>query len=220
MEARGDWLAKCLGNSVASPLEPADVEAVLAVATAEEVEAGGVLFGRDEPNEDAFILERGTVALSRPAGERSPLLQIVHRGEVFGDVALFLGRPAPVDAVALEDSTVLRIAGPDLVRLVTTRPRIALRWMVSMAQRLADSQDRMEELLAGPLEVRLAALLGHASGPDGTVPVSQETLARLLGVRRPSVARSLAGLERQGLVEKAYRRVRIVDADRLAALVR
>ena len=69
-------------------------------------------------------------------------------GVVFGDVGLFLGRPAPVDAVVLEDAQLLRLGGPDLVRLVSSRPRVALRWMVSMATRLADTQDRLEEFAA------------------------------------------------------------------------
>jgi CRP-like cAMP-binding protein len=218
--SHGPWLAQCLGNSPASPLDHADLAALLHVASAKVALANDVLFMRDEPVGDVFILEKGKVALTRPTVGRTPLLQILHPGDVFGDVGLFLGRPAAVTAVVLEDAEFLCLSGPDLVRLVSTRPRIAVRWMVSMAARLADTQDRLEELLAGPLDIRLASLLSHAVDDDGLVVTSQETLAQLLGSRRPSIARSLANLEKQGLIERHYRQIRVIDVGRLVALTR
>jgi DNA-binding GntR family transcriptional regulator len=47
------------------------------------------------------------------------------------------------------------------------------------------------------------------------VNVSQQTLARLLGARRTSVNQSLRRLEQDGLIETGYRRVAVVDAERL-----
>ncbi|MGI9605040.1 MAG: Crp/Fnr family transcriptional regulator [Acidimicrobiales bacterium] len=212
------WLAHCLASSSSTPLSTTDAELLLCAMQVIEVAAGAELMSRYEPSDRVFVLERGRVALSRPNSDRSRMLQIHHPGDTFGDVGLFLNRPIPVDAVALEDAELLVIDGKALLDLIGTRPGIAMRWMVSLAQRVADAQDRLEDLLAGPLDYQLASLLIHAAGPDGVVSTSQETLAHLLGARRPSVARSLANLERQGLVEKHYRQVRIVDLDRLAAL--
>lgn len=216
--ARAAWLARCLGNAAHSPLGEEDLEEILAVATMERFAAGEVVFSRDDPSDQVFILERGKVALTRPHAERTPMLQILHPGDIFGDLAVLLGQRAPVDAVVLEDAELLTIPGDKLLWLVATRPRISLRWMVSIAGRLAAAQDRLEELLSGPLDYQLAALLRHAKDDEGVVRVSQETLAQLLGARRPSVARSLANLEKQGLIEKQYRQIRIVDDERLAAL--
>jgi CRP-like cAMP-binding protein len=214
------WLAKCLGNSTASPLGEDDLEALLAVSRVKRATADELLFTRADPIQDVYILEKGKVALTRTNSDRIPILQILHAGDVFGDVGLFLGRAAPVDAIVLEDALVLCIPGPELVRLLSTRPRIAMRWMVSMAARLAESQNRLEQLLAGPLDHQLASLLTHAASSEGTVAASQEMLARLLGTRRPSIARSLASLEKRGLVERHYREIRIIDADRLVAMTR
>lgn len=220
MDARSHsaWLAQCLGNSPASPLGEDDIAAILRVAIFQSAPGDTVLVGRDEAIGDVFILERGTVALTRSSGRRASLLQILHPGDVFGDVGLFLGRRSPVEALVIEDAELLRLPGPELVRLVSTRPRIAVRWMVSMAARLADTQDRLDELLAGPLDLQLAALLGHAADADGTVTASQEILARLLGARRTSVTRSLANLERRGLIQKHYGRVDVLDRARLEAM--
>ncbi len=215
---RAAWLARCLGSSPASPLTAEDVDAVLAVATHRTVGPGDVLFGRHDAVEHVFILERGTVALARPRTDRTHLLQILRAGDVFGDVGLFLGRTAPVEAMALDEAEVLCLPGPELLRLVTTHPRLAVRWMVSMAARLADTQDRLEELLAGPLDHQLAVLIGHSTDEHGRVLATQEMLARLLGARRPSVARSLANLEKQGLIRRHYGRIEVLDPAGLVAL--
>ncbi len=222
---RSAWVARCLGNSPASPLGEDDIDALLDVAAIETVPVNTVLFGRGDDVGDVYILERGNVALSRPsldgtgqAGTEASVLQVLHPGDVFGDIALFLGRRTAEEALVIADAEVFRISGQDLVRLVSTRPRLAVRWMVSMAARLADSQDRLEQLLAGPLDLQLATLLSHAVDADGTVAVSQELLARLLGVRRTSVTRSLANLQRQGLIEKRYGRIDVLDRERLHAV--
>ncbi|MGI9597953.1 MAG: Crp/Fnr family transcriptional regulator [Acidimicrobiales bacterium] len=218
--ARASWLAQCLGNSAHSPLGPEDLAEILSVAEVESAEAGSVIFGRNDESTKVFILETGRVALTRPSSERTPMLQILNPGDIFGDLAVLLGRLSPVDAVVLEDAQFLTIDGDELLWLVSTRPRIAIRWMVSIAARLAAAQDRLEELLAGPLDYQLASLLRHAGDKDGIIRVSQEMLAQLLGARRPSIARSLANLERQGLIEKQYRWIKIVDDTRLEALLR
>ena len=215
--ARASWLAQCLGNSSHSPLGQEDLDELLRAAETDRAPAGAVVLDRDDAG-TVFVLETGKVALTRPGAGRSPMLQILHPGDIFGDLGVLLGRPAPVDAVVLDDAEFLTIDGDRLLWLVSTRPRIALRWMVSVAGRLDAAQDRLEELLAGPLDFQLATLLRHTADADGVLNLSQETLGKLLGVRRPSIARSLGNLERQGLIERHYRQVRIVDPDRLAAL--
>lgn len=218
-KTRAGWLAQCLGNSAHSPLGQEDLDDLLAASDTDEAPTGTVIFSRNDPIDQVFILETGKVALTRPGLDRAPLLQILHPGDIFGDLPVLLGKRAPVDAVVLEDAQFLTMQGDRLLWLVSTRPRIALRWMVSIAGRLADAQDRLEELLAGPLDFQLATLLLHAVDEhDDKVRLSQETLAQLLGAARPSVARSLANLEKQGLVEKQYREIRITNRSGLEAL--
>ena len=217
-KTRAGWLAQCLGNASHSPLGDEDLQALLDVSSVDAAPAGSVIFNREDPSGQIFIVEKGKVALTRSNSERAPMLLILHPGDIFGDLGVLLGQPAPVDAVVLEDAQFLTIPGDRLLWLVSTRPRIAIRWMVSIAGRLAAAQDRLEELLAGPLDFQIASLLRHLCDDDNVVKVSQETIAQLLGARRPSVARSLSNLEQQGLVAKRYREIRIVDMDRLKAL--
>lgn len=218
-DERHRWLALHMGVGPTAPLAKPDVDALTAIMTVRKAEAGEVLFSRHEDLHEVFVLESGRVALARPNIDRTSLLNLLDPGDIFGDVGQLTGKPAPVDAVVLNDAVVLSMPGADLIELMMTRPRVAMRWMASMAARLAVAQDRLEELLSGPLDYQLASMLLRLADADGRVSVSQQTIAQLLGSRRPSVARSLANLERRGLIEKHYRKISIADAAGLHALV-
>lgn len=208
-----------MGVGPSAPLSSDDAAALVDIMTVRSAKAGEALFCRNDDLHQVFVLESGSVALARPNADRTAFLNLLEPGDVFGDVGQLTGNPAPVDAVVLEDATVLSMEGADLVGLMMTRPRVAMRWMASIAARLAVAQDRLEELLAGPLDYQLASMLLHLSKDDGTVAVSQQTISQLLGSRRPSIARSLANLERRGFIEKQYRRIQVVDEHGLRELV-
>lgn len=208
-----------MGVGATSPLSADDAAALVNIMTVRKAKAGEALFCRNDDLHQVFVLECGSVALARPNADRTAYLNLLGPGDVFGDVGQLTGHPAPVDAVVLEDATVLTMEGEALVGLMMTRPRVAMRWMASLAARLAVAQDRLEELLAGPLDYQLASMLLHLSDDEGGVGVSQETISLLLGSRRPSIARSLANLERRGFIEKQYRRIQVLDELGLRALV-
>lgn len=218
-DPRHRWIALHMGVGATSPLSADDVAALVDIMTVRKASAGQALFCRHDDLQQIFVLECGSVALARPNADRTSFLNLLEPGDVFGDVGQFTGDPAPVDAVVLEDATVLVMEGHDLMALMMTRPRVAMRWMASLAARLAVAQDRLEELLAGPLDYQLASMLLHLADVDGSVAVSQQTISQLLGSRRPSIARSLANLERRGFIQKQYRRIQVLDELGLKALV-
>ena len=218
-DPRHRWVALHLGVGPVAPLSADDAAALVDIMTVRSAPSGKALFCRNDPVEQVFVLESGSVALARPNADHSAFLHLLGPGDIFGDLPQLLGKTAPVDAVVLEDATVLTMEGSDLIGLMMTRPRIAMRWMASMAARLNAAQDRMEELLAGPLDYQLASMLLHLADAEGMVAVSQQTISHLLGARRPSIARSLANLERRGFIEKHYRRIHVCDELGLRTLV-
>jgi CRP-like cAMP-binding protein len=220
-ESRSRWVARYLGGTgTTAPMSADDAAAMVAVMEIQQKPAGTYLFSRDDEPDEAFVVQSGRVILCRTNADRTSILQIMTPGDIFGDIGQLLGEPAPVDAVVLEDATLLTIKGSDLTGLLSTRPRIAMRWLVSMARRLVRDQNRLDELLSGPLDFQLAGLLGRLANAQDVVLVSQQTLAQLLGARRPSIARSLSHLETQGLIVKRYGQIAVLDRERLVGLGR
>lgn len=123
----------------------------------------------------------------------------------------------PFDAIALQDSRILSIDSLTLHRLLERRPRLAWRWMLTVSTRLAETQARLVELLAGGLEAQIALVLVRQAD-HGVVHLRQSVLAELVGGRRPSVNRILKGLEAQRLLRLRYGQIEILDNAGLAAV--
>ncbi len=213
-----NWLGSCLGRGDLAPVSCTDLEE-LATELQERRYAGGTtIYERNQLPDHVYVLRSGTVELARDIGGRQVVVQLLRPGSVFGDIPLFLRTGEPTAARAVEDSSVLTIDSLTLFTMLGQRPLLARRWLVSVAQRMAEMQDRVSDLLSGSLDCQVASWLLREAGSDG-VTVSQQTLARLLGARRTSVNQSLRRLESSGLIETGYRSLAVRDADGLAAVI-
>lgn len=212
-------LACCLGRGDRAPVSEDDV-ADLVAEVGEQHHAGGTfVFRQGDPAAQVHIIREGAVELSRMSRGRRVTLQVLRPGDVFGDVPLFLGEPEPFDARAVVDSTVLSMDAPTLFRLLSSRPRLMRRWMISLAGRMSGLQQRLIDVLAGGLEAQLASVLLHQADDMGRVVTSQAELAALVGAQRTSVQRVLKQLADAGLLEVGYRKIDLIDRAGLVSLM-
>jgi CRP/FNR family transcriptional regulator, cAMP and macrophage regulator len=214
-EEQAEWIARSLGRPELAPLEPEDIAELAALVREERYRAGTTIFGIGDAPTRVLILRRGSIELSGMLNGRRVVFQIMRPGEVLGDVGLFLRKTAPYEGVALEDTVVLALDSIRFHRLLEERPRLALRWMTSVAGRMERYQSRLMELLAGGLEAQIASVLVRRA-ERGVVNLSQSSLAELVGGRRTSVNRVLKRLEEQELVRIRYGQVEILDESGLA----
>jgi CRP-like cAMP-binding protein len=211
------WLACCLGRGDLAPLGPYEVDE-LAESHGEDSYAGGTfVFREGDESARVHVVRSGRLELSRSLGERRVTLQVLRPGDVFGDVPVLLGQPEPFDARAMEDSVVLSFDVDSLYELLRTRPRMAERWLVSLAERTYGFQQRLNDLLSGSLEGQLASLLLREAD-DGEVDLTQQAIADLLGTQRSSVNRVLKNLETAGVIELRYGKIVVIDPGALDAL--
>lgn len=212
------WLAGCLGRGDLAPLSCDDLEELADHLTESRYAGGTAIYQRDALPERVHILRSGMVELSRDLGGRSSVVQLLQSGSVFGDVPLFLRTGEPTEARAVDDCIVFSIDSVTLFSLLGRRPMLARRWLVSLAGRMAEMQDRVSDLLAGGLDRQVASWLLREGGEEG-VAVSQLTLARLLGARRTSVNQALRRLEADGFISTGYRRITVTNPAGLAVML-
>lgn len=171
------------------------------------------------PADDVFVITDGIVELRRPADSRNSVISTLGVGGVFGDVPLLLGRPHHLDAVAATDVDLVGLGAADLTELLDSTPGLARAWSASLASRILETHERLGELLAGHLDHRLGSLLLRQRDTDGRVTMTQDQLARLLGVQRSSVNDAIRRLERRGLVKRGYGEVIVTDPAAIAAML-
>lgn len=211
------WLACCLGRGDRVPLGAGEIDSLVAAVGEQEFASGTFVFREGDRAAKIHVVRSGRLELSREINGHRVTLQILKPGDMFGDVPVLLGHPEPFDARAVTDSVVLSFDADALYELLRTRPRMAERWLVSLADRTYGFQQRLTDLLSGGLETQLASVLLREAD-DGTVDMTQEAMASLLGTRRSSVNRVLKDLETAGVVELHYGKVQVVDSGALDAL--
>jgi CRP-like cAMP-binding protein len=169
-----------------------------------EFRAGDVLFMEGDTGEHMYVIQSGSVQVSKRIGDEERPLATLGRGEFLGEMAILNGKPRNASAIVLEDGTkCLVIDAKTLESMIAKSPEIALRLVKKLAKRL-DSADALVQILLNP-DPRARVLLGlkrHAESFGETTPsgvkvhVSPEDLAREVGIDVEDVHDVLGRLKR------------------------
>ena len=104
---------------------------------AQHFSAGHKFFGIGDHGEDMYVVSSGEVEIIL----RGKVLETVHAGGIFGELALIDHRERSADVVAKTDVWIGIIPPKKFVELVRTHPFFAIEVMTIMAQRLRRLDD-------------------------------------------------------------------------------
>jgi CRP-like cAMP-binding protein len=181
-----------------------------------EVPAGTRLLTDGQLARSVAMIRSGQVELSRGAGRRRVVVEILRAGDLLGVVSRFADLPSTFSARALTPVTLVRFGEEALYGMLADRPELAEFLVVVLAARLERTHRRLVEVTSGDLRRRVATLLLDERDHDaGSIRLAQSTIAELLGASRPRVNRVLKAFEATGLVRLSYRRIDVIDPDGL-----
>lgn len=212
------WLARSFGRTDYLPLTPSDLEAIASSGEYVSKYPGTHLFKEGAPSESAFVLQNGKVELYRTRNEQRRVIGRVGEGAVIGDIAMFQGQPYVSAARAITAVTAFRLDRTKLIPVLLANPRIAMRWLVAGLNQLEATQRQVIRLMHRTVREQVAEMLLDEADGFGEVHLSQSSLATLLGASRQSINEALSEFRKAGLVETAYRMVRVLDQDELATI--
>jgi CRP-like cAMP-binding protein len=204
-----------------------DVRRFLALARRRTFERDEVVFHHGDPADAVHLITKGRFArrVVSPTGQ-SVMLAVRGPGETFGELALvWTGMRRLVTVFALEPAETLSIAGITFRGLLGRHPELkdVLVKLLAERLRLADEHIIASHFLDADARVRWALLQlvsVYASSDSVVVPLTQENLAELAGTARGTVNRVLREEQDRGAVSLERGRVRVLDAEGLAARVR
>jgi CRP-like cAMP-binding protein len=197
-----------------------DVEFKQAIV-AHSFRAGQIVAEPEILSHNLFTLMKGRIQLIRegPNGRRLALATL-GPGAVFGEGALLGAVDWRVKAVALTDCVVWMVPAPQAEALAFRHPVLSWGLLQTVGHRLAQVENRMEEVAYKRLPERLAGLLLElANGGRQIRGTSHQSLADMLGTYRETISAILRGFKDDGLVELGYRKIELRDVRglRLAA---
>jgi CRP-like cAMP-binding protein len=134
-------------------------------------------------------------------------LNILGKGELFGEMAPLDEVPRSTDVITLAPTTIGNMPAQDFVQLLNTEPQAGIRLAQLMARRLRQVNRRLR-LRESDSTSRVADILlfladGQGKrGPNGTeIPnLPHRELSSLSGLARETVTRVLSKLEKKGLI--------------------
>ena len=172
-----------------------------------------------------FVLEGGVrVYLATPSG-KEVTLTLLGGGTALWARRLELVDEGAVHARAVRPTALAFLGRGDLERLVLSKPEVGLRMMDLLAERLAESNERMAEVAHKGVLSRLAGQVLRLLEDEGVVDreggqrlptaYTHEELGAMIGAHRVAVTRALGRLQDGGAVELRRRRIRVRDPEAL-----
>ena len=179
---------------------------------------GKMIYMPGEGGEILFFLKKGSVNLYRLSSEgRKLIIQTVGPMTFFGEMAVVGQKMYDLFAEAAEECTVCVMRRADVERLLLSKPKVALRMLEEIGQRMHDAQERLGDTTFKSVVARLASLLMNLS-ENGTKPVKgarHQDLADRLGIYRETVSDSLGQLRDEGIIELGRKEITVSNVERL-----
>ena len=174
-----------------------------------EYPRNAVIFAQGEPCDHVLYIQKGNVKLSvLSKSGREAVVGMLGAGEFFGEGCL-AGQPVRMGtATAVADSTVLLVDKTQMVRLLHKQHAMSDRFIAHMLARNIQIEEDLIDQLFNSSEKRLARTLlllaryGKHDKPVRAVPpISQETLAEMVGTTRSRVNFFMKKFQRLGFID-------------------
>lgn len=215
---------------VLEPLLEEEIAGLIQRIPSTHLEKGQVFYTPEDRSEALFLLKNGRVRVYKVAPDGWEFtLAVVEAGTMFGEMALTAQRMRESYAEAMEPADVCVLKDEDLESLVLEYPRVGLRMMRVLGERLRVCEARLEDIGLKDVPARLASLLLQLAENEGImthegpmIPTryTQRQLATMIGSSRESVTRAFSKLRKAGAVKLRRRYVYIKDVEALEQAAR
>jgi CRP/FNR family cyclic AMP-dependent transcriptional regulator len=163
---------------------------------------GDVIFKEGQPGQEMYIIQRGSVTLTRTVESKVEVLETLTKGDFFGELAIISQRPRMVTARASEETELLAIDGPNFSSMMRHNVEISARLFKRMAQRLGQAYDQIEVLLRRDNAQRVITFLRTHQASGGLAEISDAELAGQVGLSEEQVESVVDCLEEAGIVHR------------------
>jgi len=196
-------------------------DTILDLMHEKSVARGTAVFHQNDHGGGLYLILAGAVKISRAGRDgRDVTVAVLREGNFFGEMSLLDGQSRSASATATQGTRLLVLDREHFQRYVLTQARIMAKLLRELSNRLRAADQTIENLALGSVHDRLVCLIGHLGRhnpiKNGTAfieraPTHQE-LAEMVGSSRETVTRTLAAMERDGLIEMKNKRITLRPA--------
>lgn len=187
---------------------------------------GQLIFSSGESADRVYFIQEGLVKIYYLAGDgRKITVALRHPGEFFGLAEALCGADRICFAEAVEDVNLLLFKRDDFLKLLTSKPTLAVKVGQILGMRLREAQSIICEIVSWPVAGRLALLLLKMAERTGTTEkkelveinlrLTHEEIACMIGTSRPTVTTIINTFKQEGAIVVEGREIRAVRPEKL-----
>ena len=95
-----------------------------------------MIFSEAQPGYELYILQKGTVKITKIVNDNEVMLALLKPGDMFGEMALLEDKPRTASAIAHEDAVMLAVNKANFKQMISTQPQMITRLTQILAERL------------------------------------------------------------------------------------
>jgi CRP-like cAMP-binding protein len=168
-----------------------------------------VVFAQGDPADAVLYIQRGRIELrvASRAGKEA-VLALLGNGDFFGEGCIARQTVRMASATALTECSIVRIGKSAMMQLLRDEPAFSAHFLEHLLSRNIRIEGDLIDQLFNSSEKRLARLLlllsnfGKEAEPEAVIPpISQETLAAMIGTTRSRVSHFMNKFRRLGFIK-------------------
>ena len=204
-------------------LGPDAIARLTSYSRIKNVTAGATIFQKGDPGDCLFAVCTGTVKISnRFSDGKDAVFNVIHPGEIFGEMALLDGRERAADAQAVTDCDLMVIERRDFIPMVESQPGLALKLIELLCMKLRHTSEQVEDVMFLDLPGRLAKTLlwlaADTKSGGRKVSITQREIGEIIGMTRESTNKQLRAWAEQNWVRLERGGVVVLKPEPLAEI--
>ena len=187
-----------------------------------------MLFAEGEPGHELFIIQKGSVKITKIVDNKESILAILKIGDIFGEMGLLENKPRIASAVAYEDCSVMVIDKVNFEQLIHSQPQLVDKittiladWIWFIYKKLAnafitDPVGRVYDALHIQLEKNRVPLDGSFNQPFYTFNFAWSELLGMVGLTGEQNNPLLAKMTKSSKIQIAGDKIHVTSVMEIA----
>lgn len=185
-----------------------------------------MIFSEAQSGSDMFIIQSGEVAITKVVDGNEVTLAVLHKGDMFGEMAILENKPRSASAIAHSDCRLMVINSANFNQMVTTQPQLISRLTTTLAERLwsmyrqldnanlSDLNQKMLDMLSLQIEKQKIDLEKMQSKSQQTQFTPQD-IANMCGIPNEHQPKAIYDFTQHPLIKMIDTKVFIKDVPEL-----
>ncbi len=187
------------------------------------------IFSEGDTPDWFYIVFSGKVKITKLSHDgREIILEVISPFDFFGGLAVLKGFPYPANAVAMEDSVVVKISRNNLLKVIDRFPGVMYDMTSNLGDRIRDFHDTLKNIALEKVEARIAALLLKLAGKTGVkaaggtminMRLTKQDIAEMVGATVETAIRVMSKFRKAGFINNEGGKIVVKNHEALKAVL-